>query len=281
MGIGEAGVGKTAIAEGLARRIASKEVPESLKNKEIYSLDIAALVAGASFRGQFEERLKSILKDIEALDGKAILFIDEMHVLVGAGSTSEGGMDASNILKPALARGDLRCMGATTLDEYRKYIEKDAALARRFQPVLVVEPSLEDTISILRGLKEKYEVFHGIRISDAALVSACKLAERYLTERKMPDKAIDLIDEAAARLRMQQESKPDEIETLERELIRKRIEIEALRKETDWHSKHRLRTLEREVDETSKLEKELLQKWNKEKNALQEIKDAQQELDTA
>jgi ATP-dependent Clp protease ATP-binding subunit ClpA len=221
------------------------------------------------------------LKDIDALEDKAILFIDELHLLVGAGSSGEGGMDASNMLKPALARGELRCMGATTLDEYRKYIEKDAALARRFQPVLVTEPSLEDTISILRGLKEKYEVFHGIRIADAALVRACKLAERYLTERKMPDKAIDLIDEAAARLRMQQESKPDEIEAIERELIRKRIEIEALRKESDWHSKQRLRSLEKEVEKKSKIEKELLEKWNSEKNILQQMKDAQQELDMA
>src|SRR6201994_2319585 len=237
--IGEPGVGKTAIIEGLSLRIANGDVPESLKNKQLLSLDLGALVAGAKFRGEFEERLKAVLNEVTSAAGEIILFIDEMHTLVGAGK-AEGAMDASNMLKPALARGELHCVGATTLDEYRKHIEKDAALARRFQPVFVAEPTVADTISILRGLKEKYELHHGVRVTDGAIVSAATLSNRYITDRFLPDKAIDLMDEAASRLRMEVESKPEEIENLDRRIIQLKIEREALKKETDRASADRL-----------------------------------------
>ena len=244
--IGEPGVGKTAIVEGLAQRIIRGDVPESLKDKKLLSLDLGSLVAGAKFRGEFEERLKAVLQEISSAAGDIIVFIDELHVLVGAGKT-EGAMDASNMLKPALARGELHCVGATTLDEYRKYIEKDAALARRFQPVFVSQPTVEDTISILRGLKEKYELHHGVRIADGAIVAAATLSNRYITDRFLPDKAIDLIDEAAARLRMEVDSKPEEIDELDRKIIQLKIEREALKKETDPASQDRLGKLETEL----------------------------------
>ncbi|MGI9411215.1 MAG: Clp protease N-terminal domain-containing protein, partial [Hyphomicrobiaceae bacterium] len=241
--IGEPGVGKTAIAEGLALRIVQGDVPESLKDKRLLSLDMGSLIAGAKYRGEFEERLKAVLQEVTAEDGRIVLFIDEMHTLVGAGK-ADGAMDASNLLKPALARGELHCIGATTLDEYRKNVEKDAALARRFQPVFINEPTVEDTISILRGLKEKYELHHGVRITDSALVSASTLSNRYITDRFLPDKAIDLVDEAASRLRMQVDSKPEELDEIDRRLIQLKIEREALKKEDDEASKDRLATLE-------------------------------------
>src|ERR687897_727533 len=244
--IGEPGVGKTAIAEGLAQRIVQGDVPESLKDKKLMALDIGALIAGAKYRGEFEERLKAVLSEIEAAEDGIVLFIDEMHTLVGAGK-ADGAIDASNLLKPALARGELHCVGATTLDEYRKHIEKDAALARRFQPVFVPEPSVEDTISILRGIKEKYEVHHGVRITDSAIVAAATLSHRYITDRFLPDKAIDLVDEAAARLRMQIDSKPEELDSIDREIVRLKIEQEALKKENDLGSKERLKRLEKEL----------------------------------
>src|SRR5512145_1715238 len=244
--IGEPGVGKTAIVEGLAQRVVTGDVPEGLKDKRVLSLDMGALIAGAKYRGEFEERLKAVLKEISAAEGRVILFIDELHTLVGAGR-AEGAMDASNMLKPALARGELHCVGATTLDEYRKYVEKDAALERRFQPVLVDEPSVEDTISILRGLKDRYEVHHGVRIQDSAVIAAAVLSHRYITDRFLPDKAIDLVDEAAARVRVQVDSMPEELDQLERKRMQLEIEREALKKESDAASKRRLGAVEKEI----------------------------------
>ena len=241
--IGEPGVGKTAIVEGLALRIVNGDVPDSLEDKKLLALDMGALIAGAKYRGEFEERLKAVLQEVTSSAGGIILFIDEMHTIVGAGK-ADGAMDASNLLKPALARGELHCIGATTLDEYRKHVEKDAALARRFQPVFVNEPSVEDTVSILRGLKDKYEQHHGVRITDGAIVSAATLSHRYIADRFLPDKAIDLVDEAAARLKMQVDSKPDELDSIDREIVRLKIEQEALKKESDAGSKERLKKLE-------------------------------------
>jgi ATP-dependent Clp protease ATP-binding subunit ClpB len=278
--IGEPGVGKTAIAEGLAIRIVNGDVPESLKNKSLLSLDMGSLIAGAKYRGEFEERLKGVLSEVTSSDGQIILFIDEMHTLVGAGK-ADGAMDASNLLKPALARGELHCVGATTLDEYRKYIEKDAALARRFQPVFVDEPSVEDTISILRGLKEKYELHHGIRISDSALVSAATLSNRYITDRFLPDKAIDLMDEAAARLRMAVDSKPEALDELDRRIMQLKIEREALRKEDDDGSRIRLERLEGELGGLEEQAQTLSAKWLAEKDRLHGSQKLKEELDAA
>ena len=265
--IGEPGVGKTAIVEGLALRIANGDVPDSLKEKKLLALDLGAMVAGAKFRGEFEERLKAVLQEITAAEGEIIVFIDELHTLVGAGK-AEGAMDASNMLKPALARGELHCVGATTLDEYQKHVEKDAALARRFQPVFVNEPSVEDTISILRGIKEKYEVHHGVRITDGAIVAAATLSHRYITDRFLPDKAIDLMDEAAARLRMEAESKPEEIDELDRRVIQLKIEREALKKESDEASRDRLAKLEGELSEAEKKSADLTAIWKSEKEKM-------------
>lgn len=278
--IGEPGVGKTAIAEGLALRIANGDVPDSLKHKRIMSLDMGALVAGAKYRGEFEERLKGVLQEVAHGEGDIILFIDEMHTLVGAGKT-EGAMDASNLLKPALARGELHCIGATTLNEYRKHVEKDAALERRFQPVMVLEPTVEDTISILRGLKEKYEVHHGVRITDNALVSAATLSNRYITDRFLPDKAIDLMDEAASRLRMETESKPEEIDELDRRIIQLKIEREALKKEKDDGSKARLTDLEKELADLEQSAAELTARWQLERDRIAGEKTSIEQLDRA
>ena len=278
--IGNPGVGKTAIVEGLANRIISGDVPENLLKKQLLSLDMGALMAGASFRGQFEGRLKAILKAVKEADGKIILFIDELHTLVGAGK-GEGSMDAANLLKPMLARGELHCLGATTLDEYRQYIEKDPALARRFQPVYVDEPTVDDTISILRGLKEKYEGHHGVRISDSALVSAVKLSNRYITDRFLPDKAIDLIDEAAARVRIEIASKPDRLDEVDRHLMQLRIEQQALKKEKDEESKKRLKDLENIIKGVEEESKDLTAQWQAEQQKMRGLSDAMAALDSA
>jgi ATP-dependent Clp protease ATP-binding subunit ClpB len=278
--IGEAGVGKTAVAEGLALRIANSDVPDGLKNRKLLSLDMGSLIAGAKYRGEFEERLKGVLDEVKDAGGEIILFIDEMHTLIGAGA-SEGSMDASNLLKPALARGELHCIGATTLDEYRKYVEKDPALQRRFQPVFIEEPSVEDTISILRGIKEKYELHHGVRITDGALVSAATLSERYITDRFLPDKAIDLMDEAASRIRMEVESKPEEIENLDRRIIQLKIEREALSKESDQASKDRLAVIEAELANLEEENAALTQRWQAERDKIAAEGKLKEELDAA
>ena len=276
--IGEAGVGKTAIAEGLAQRIVRGDVPEGLKNKQIVALDLGALIAGAKYRGEFEERLQAVLKEVTESDGQIVLFIDELHTVVGAGA-AEGAMDASNMLKPMLARGELHCIGATTLDEYHKYVEKDAALERRFQPVMVQEPSVEDTISILRGLKERYEVHHGVRIQDGACIAAATMSHRYIADRFLPDKAIDLIDESASRLRMEIDSKPEELDRIDREIMQREIEREALKKEKDRASKERLGALEKELADLQEQSRALQARWDHEKQDIQNMQQIKEQIE--
>src|SRR5262247_2885622 len=276
--IGEPGVGKTAIAEGLAQRIAAGDVPETLKGRRVVALDLGALVAGTKFRGEFEDRLKAVLKEVTSSEGQIIMFIDELHTLVGAGA-AEGAIDAANLLKPALARGELRAIGATTLNEYRKHIEKDAALERRFQPVIVDQPSVEDTISILRGLRERYEVHHGVRIKDSALVAAAVLSNRYISDRFLPDKAIDLVDEAAAKLRTEIDSMPSELDEVSRKVMQLEIEREALRKETDQASKERLAKLEKELADLKEESQRLRAKWEGEKGLVSQIRDIRRQIE--
>jgi ATP-dependent Clp protease ATP-binding subunit ClpB len=276
--IGPPGVGKTAIVEGLAQRIVRGDVPEGLKGRRVVTLDMGALVAGAKYRGEFEDRLKAVLKEIESAQGQIILFIDELHTLVGAGA-AEGAIDASNMLKPALARGDLRCVGATTLNEYKKYIEKDAALERRFQQIYVGEPNVEDTIAILRGLKERYEVHHGVRIKDSAIVAAATLSNRYITDRFLPDKAIDLIDEAASRLRIEIDSLPQEIDQVEREIMQLEIERQALQREEDQRSKNRLREIEQRIADLKEKSSGMKAKWQSEKEHIEKMRKAKAELE--